>query len=305
MKKLFMMLVFVTLAFGFAQETKTVEHQMGTVEIPVRPERVATDVETLVTNLLLLGVQPLTGPESQAGWNAPYVDLLPDYVDINAIQDSGITEETSLERLLLAEPEVIMTYEYSAENFFDQYNAIAPTVVVERGENGDWRARFDREAAYLGREAEAAEVIARYEAVLEELAGFTDVTVAFIRRPNNGTYRMDANGSFPGSVMEDAGISFVTAPDGVGEFDGSSFQNISEERLDILFEADIIVTPDWREAGFSDEPDLTGLSQFALWNTLPAVQNNNVLIVPGPVYNGGNYAAAQLLLEAIAEAVRE
>ena len=47
----------LTFGVGFAQETKLVEHVMGTAEIPVRPERVATNDETLVTNLLLLGLQ--------------------------------------------------------------------------------------------------------------------------------------------------------------------------------------------------------------------------------------------------------
>ena len=302
MKRLAVLLSLI-LSFSFAQETKTALHVMGTAEIPMRPERVATNVETLTTNLLLLGIQPLTGPEDVAGWNAPYVDLLPDNVSIEGVTDSGVTEETNLETLLLAEPEVIMTYPYTAETFYEDFSEIAPTVVVERGENGDWRERFAREAAYLDREAEAAEVEARYEATLEALSGFTDLNIAFVRRPNSGTFRMDAQGSFPGSVMRDAGLGLVTVPEGVGEFDGSSVQNISQERLDILQNADLIVTPDWTGAGFSEEPDLAGLSSFALWDTLPAVQNDRVLVVPGPVYNGGNYAAAQLLLEAIADAV--
>lgn len=284
---------------------RLVEHEFGTTCIPERPERVATNVETLVTNLLLLGIQPLTGPEDQAGWNAAYVSLFPDSVSIDDITDSGVTEQTNLETVLLADPEIIMTYEYTGEEFYDDFSGIAPTIVVERGENGDWRERFDREAAYLGREAEAGEIIAHYESALEELSNFTELTVAFIRRPNNGTFRMDAEGSFPGSVMEDAGLNYVTAPEDVGDFDGSSVSNISEERLDILMDADIIITPDWREAGFSDVLDLGGLQEFALWNTLPAVQAEQVLVVPGPVYNGGNYAAAQLLIEAIAEAVAE
>lgn len=305
MKRLIALLSLVTLSFGYTQETKTVEHVLGTAEIPVQPKRVATNEETLVTNLLLLGLQPLTGPENQAGWNAPYVALLPKHVNIDDITDSGVSEETSLETLLLAKPEVIMTYPYSGETFYEDFTAIAPTIVVERGENGDWRERFEREAAYLGREAEAAEVVARYEAALESLSSVADLNIAFIRGPDNGTFRMDAQGSFPASVVEDAGLNFVTAPDGVGEFDGSSVQNISEERLDILREADLLVTPDWREAGFSEEADLAGLSTFALWNTLPAVQNDRVLVVPGPVYNGGNYAAAQLLVEAITGALGE
>ncbi|MEM8534821.1 MAG: ABC transporter substrate-binding protein [Chloroflexota bacterium] len=282
---------------------RLVEHEFGTTCIPAQPERIATNVETLVTNLLLLGIQPLTGPEDQAGWNAPYTSLFPDNVSIEDITDSGMTESTNLETLLLADPDLIITYEYSGETYYDDFSEIAPTIIVERGENSDWRERFAREATYVGRETEATEVISRYEAALEELKGFTDVDIAFVRRPEQGTFRLDAEGSFPASVMEDAGLNTVTAPEGVGEFDGSTISNISEEHLDILTDAELIVTPDWRAAGFSEEPDLIGLSEFALWETLPAVQAEQVLVVPGPVYNGGNYAAAQLLVEAIAEAV--
>ncbi|MEM9955423.1 MAG: ABC transporter substrate-binding protein [Chloroflexota bacterium] len=283
---------------------RLVEHTAGSTCVPEMPERVATNVETAVTALLLLGIQPVAGPEDQAGWNAPYVSLLPENVDINAIADIGVTETTNLESLLLTEPDMILTYPYAGEEIYDDLSAVAPTVLIERGANGDWRERFDREAAALNREAEAAEVIARYEAALENLSDFTDLTIAFVRRPNNGTFRMDVVGSFPGSVMEDAGLNLLTAPDGVGDTQFTGLvDSISEERLDILEGADLIITPDWREAGFSEEPDLAGLERLVGWDLLPAVQAGNVLIVPGPVYNGGNYAAAQLLLEAILDAV--
>ncbi|MEL7436368.1 MAG: ABC transporter substrate-binding protein, partial [Chloroflexota bacterium] len=285
---------------------RSVEHTAGTTCVPEQPVRVATNVETVVTALLLLGIQPVAGPEDQAGWNAPYASLLPDNVDINDIADIGVTEATNFESLLLTEPDMILTYPYAGEEIYDELSTVAPTVLIERGANGDWRERFDREAAALNREAEAAAVIARYEAALEDLSDFTDLTIAFVRRPNNGTFRMDVVGSFPGSVMEDAGLNLLTAPEGVGDTQFTGLvDSISEERLDILQEADLIITPDWREAGFSEEPDLAGLERFVGWDLLPAVQAGNVLVVPGPVYNGGNYAAAQLLLEAILDAVGE
>ena len=281
-------------------------HVLGTTCVSEDYQRVATNVETAVSNLLLLGIQPVAGPEDQAGWNAPYVSMLPDNVDITAIEDIGVTETTGFEALLLTEPDLFITYEYAGEEIYDDLSAIAPTLIIERGENGDWRERFEREAVALDREEEAAAIIARYEAVVAELSGFTDLTVAFVRGPNDGTFRMDVpGGSFPASVMEDAGIIVLSAPEGVGEPSGGLVNNISQERLDILAEADIIITPDWREAGFSEEPDLAGLEQFALWDSLPAVQAGNVLVIPGPVYNGGNYAAAQLLLEALRDATAE
>ena len=45
------------------------------------------------------------------------------------------------------------------------------------------------------------------------------------------------------------------------------------------------------------------LSGSPLWGTLPAVEAETVVMVPGPIYNGGNYQAATALLQTIADAV--
>ena len=251
------------------ESMRSVEHEFGVTCIPLRPTRVATNVESMVANLLLSGIQPLTGPEDQEGWNEPYAALFPPGLDIHAITDSGVTESTNLEVLLAEDPELIMTYPYSAVDFYEAFSAIAPTVVVERGENSAWRARFDREAAYLDREAEAARVVARYEEAIAALREFSNLTVAFVRRPRNGTFRLDAQGSFPGSVMDDAGLRFTTAPDGVGEFDGSTVGNINEERLDILSDADAMLVID-----FSDDGDVDSVPEAFV--TSPLLPSLNV-----------------------------
>lgn len=116
-------------------------------------------------------------------------------------------------------------------------------------------------------------------------------------------FRIDGTGSFPASVMSDAGVSVTEAPEGVGEDSGSGFvEGISEERLDVVT-GDVIVVPDWTVAEDAEEPDLAAFERNPLWERLPAVRAGRVIEVSGVVYNGGNYAAARKLIESIASNV--
>ncbi len=129
------------------------------------------------------------------------------------------------------------------------------------------------------------------------------MSVSFIRMSSGGTFTIDGPGSFPGSVMSDAGVSVAEAPEGVGEDGGFGYvENISGERLTEVA-GDVIVVPDNTGLGYSDEPDLAAFERNPLWERLPAVQAGRVVSLPGSVYNGGNYAAARRLIEAIADTI--
>lgn len=285
-----------------SRETRTVEHASGTTEVPVRPALVATSFTEAATNLALLGLTPLTGPDFIREYMRSYAGFLPDSLEIGSIKLVGQITEPNLEAIAAAEPEMILAYDW-AEQLYEDFSSIAPTVTIEFGANGDWRARFEREAAALGRNGRVRDVVENYEKTLSPLREATEMSVAFIRMGSEGTFRIEGIDSFPGSVMADAGVPIVEAPEGVGEDGGFGYvENISGERLTVV-ESDVIVVPDDTVGGFSDVPDLTAFERNPLWERLPAVRAGRVISVPGSFYNGGTYAAAQALVQAIAESL--
>jgi iron complex transport system substrate-binding protein len=63
-------------------------------------------------------------------------------------------------------------------------------------------------------------------------------------------------------------------------------------------DGDLIVTADYAS---EEAPQVEELSRNPLWKTLPAVRAGRVVAIPGEIYNGGTYVAAQMLLERLAE----
>lgn len=81
----------------------------------------------------------------------------------------------------------------------------------------------------------------------------------------------------------------------------ASWIHISPEPLGLLDEADLIVVSDLSFYDPSLTDTLTTMEGNRLWAALPAVQAGDVVQVAGPVYNGGNHAAARALLTALGE----
>ena len=280
--------------------TRTVEHAAGTTEVPVNPSRVAAPDFVAAANLALLGLTPVGAPENAVEWMSPVGEFYPGEVDAEDITAIGEQYEINLETLAATDPQMILAYDYQ-EDQYENFSQIAPTILNKFGKTGDWRPRFDRDAAAVGRTERAKEVEADYEAALGSLGGSPEMTVSFVRINSDGTFRIDGPESFPGSVIVDAGIPVTKAPEGVGEDSGGYVDNISAERLDVVT-GDIIVVPDWTAVTDTEEPDLAAFRRNSLWETLSAVQAGRVIEVPGAVYNGGNYGAAWKLIESVAGA---
>lgn len=284
-------------------DTFTVEHALGTTEVPVEPARIVALGGIYAANLISLGLTPAAAADDIDVQLGMVEELLPEDLDLGEIERIGDPYEPNLESIAAVEPDLILGDEFH-EEIHDQLSGIAPTVLVEYISNGGWRERFLDVAQVVGRTGRAREVEAEYERVISGLPDHLRWnTVAFIR-PDAGQFRIDSTSeAFPGSVAEDAGIPILDAPDGVGEFDkGSGFVTVSGERLDLVGAADLIVVPDFRLLG-EDDSSLAQFERNPLWETLPAVQQGQVLRVPGLVYNGGNHYAAELLLREIEQAL--
>jgi len=285
-------------------ETRLVKHALGETEVPANPQRIAALDHTIVSSLISVGVTPGAMPSDSVPWLGAYREVLPAGVDPATIPTVGTDDQPNIEGLAAIDPDMILVSDYTAEELFDQLSRIAPTVAFEWINNGAWQQRFDKITAAAGRSEEAEAVRRRYRQVIDELPQAARTTrVAFIRPSGDGQFRVDSTAeAFAGSVANDAGIP-ILAPEGVGEVaEGSGFITLSGELLSVLEDADLIVVADWTIMG-EDEPGVAVFERNPLWQRLPAVQAGRVVSVPGPIYNGGNYMAAELLLRTIAEAV--
>jgi len=261
---------------------------------------VATTSEAVAGHLTSVGVLPVAGTVDVAQWLAPYADAgLIHGLETSAIEQVA-GEETDVERLAALQPDLILIEDVAIDQYAT-FSGIAPTVVISRPINADWKDAFDQTVAAVGAEEEAQQVRNRYAYLLDEVpssAGDTEVT--FLRGSGPGQFRLDALGGFGGSVAAEAGYQVDTgdappeqAQEGVIEY--------SNERLEVV-SGDLLVTTTQAEGGPSS---IAELQASALWPNIPAVRNGRIVQLPQAVYNGGTYVAAELLLRALVDATAE
>ncbi|WP_369056386.1 iron-siderophore ABC transporter substrate-binding protein [Kineococcus terrestris] len=162
----------------------TVEHVLGSTEVPAEPQRVVTVGYNEQDFVLALGVVPvgtrktLSYDSAQRPWAQ---DLLP---------EGGIPEvgeaELNLEAIAALQPDLIVgAYSYMEQALYEQLSAIAPTIADVPGESEGAAATWQRELEVigqaLGRTEEAAALTEEVEAVFQDAVdanpGFSGKTV--------------------------------------------------------------------------------------------------------------------------------
>jgi iron complex transport system substrate-binding protein len=275
--------------------TRTIEHAGGTAEVPLRAARVVTLSEALDGHLTSVGLAPVGAVTDVQDWLAPYESVLDPDLALGEIADIGFSDDPNLEVITRLSPDLILAEVFS-EDLYGTLTAIAPTVLVDRVSNAAWKGAFDQTVTAAGRQDEAAGVRSRYDAAVAGLRpAAAGIEVAFLRTNADGLFLVDGTGGFAGSVAEEAGFAVTDAPAGVGTLSEAGFVEVSNERLDIVT-ADVILVPDQR----GDIDTIAAFEANPLWASLPAVRAGRVVAVPNPVYNGGTYVAAELLLAALA-----
>jgi len=85
-------------------ETRSFEHALGTSEIPVKPERVITLNDTLMTHLLEVGFEPVgsCGIEGDRFRTEGF--------DTSGIEHVGILNEPNLEAVARLEPDLVIGF---------------------------------------------------------------------------------------------------------------------------------------------------------------------------------------------------
>lgn len=162
--------------------TRTVTHRFGTFEVPAEPQRVVglegrRDLETALAldlPIVAVGSNALLGGKGLA----PFIDLSLERVQV--IQQT----EPNLELIGSLRPDLILTRDSDIEELRDALVRIAPVIPVAG--SGPWRPDLEQVATWLGRTAELASTLARYEGELKAVrdrgaASIASATVAVVQ----------------------------------------------------------------------------------------------------------------------------
>lgn len=266
-----------------ATATKTYITATGeTIEIPVAPQRIiALGEEWLLDDLLALNMRPIASTVN-----------LPDAVPgVTAEELAGIellsSQEVSLEHLAELQPDLIVGSRYFIEAAgYDILRQLAPTIALTSTLPLD---AFIETAAIFGLEAEAQTQVDAFRASVgsaaEQFAGSDrNVSVATIY-PSASLAIWAAGPTSTPQLLLDLGFSLKPDAEQLGSAvasNGRAF--VSLEELPLLDSEVLILLQSSAVEG--EDESVAEIQADPLWATLPAVQNERVLVFDRLGYPG-------------------
>jgi len=253
------------------------------VKVPAEPKRVLASY--LEDYLVALNVKPV------AQWSVS--NGIQDYLQDDLLKGvPTISYDLPYEAVQKFQPDLIIMNSASMVEGgkYDQYNKIAPTYVVGKEQNNDWKEVLLQVGKVLDKEDKAKQVLSDYEAYAKDAKAKLEEdgktpSAAAIWLINNKFFIVSNNLSSGDVLYNDLGLK---APKIVDEISAKSVNNWNEISLEKLadLDADYI---------FLINGDKQGASELDndLWKNLPAVKNNHVVELPstsswlytGPIAN--------------------
>ena len=247
----------------------TIEHKYGETTIDAEPMRIVSVGFGEHDGLLALGVVPVAvrdwyGDQPFATW--PWAqDELGDAEPVVLAAD-----EENYEQIAALDPDLILGISSGmTQEQYDTLSAIAPTV-AQPGDYIDygtpWDVALEITGRAVGKEAEAAQVIADTEQLFADVAAehpeFAGATaaVAFTWQGSPGAY---GSGDVRSRALQELGFVVPTEIDDIAA--GSFYASLSAEDLSAI-DTDVIVwigTTDEDYVGIRDIPTRSALTAFA------------------------------------------
>ncbi|MEM9513069.1 MAG: iron-siderophore ABC transporter substrate-binding protein [Cyanobacteria bacterium P01_E01_bin.48] len=269
--------------------SRTIEHAMGSVEVPVSPQRVVVLDTAPLDAALALGVKPV---------GTIVYRQSPDYLGdrTEGIEIIGDGNKPNLEAVLNLQPDLILGSKIGAGELYTQLSQIAPTVLTEgSGRTGDWSENLQLYAEALGKSTAAEQLLADYRQRVRQLQAAIDqpqaLEISVVIVPQD-IVRAFTTGSFAGSVLQDIGFSRPPAqddPDGyVARLSPESLEALDGDYVFLIYST-------YQPGGTSKEAFVT----HPIWSQLQVVQQDRVCQVDGAVWIAGRsiLAARQILTD--------
>lgn len=261
----------------------TIEHALGTTEIPEAPERVVTWGWGSTDAAIALGVVPVAMPHQAYGGDSEGVlPWVRERIDTDGLELPEVlpeTQEAPIEAIAAAKPDLIIAvYSGITEAEYELLSKIAPTVAYpDQAWATPWRDTIEIVGEALGRTAEADALLADIDAQIAtkaeahpELAGKT-VAVVWSTPDTFYVYKpADPRVEF----SLDLGFESAPSVEELAEGEETFYYTLSQERLGDLT-SDVLVT-----YADTEEASQTFLSSPAA-QAMPQVQAGTVAEVIG------------------------
>lgn len=226
------------------------------------------------------------------------------WVALSEEQTEGVVAfdrlQPPLERIAALEPELIIGSSSYMEDVYDRLQEIAPAVAVnEFGDDGGWRTALMQVGETLGKQERAEQVIAEFDERMaearEELQDAVETVSVVSVFPD--TVRIWRTEVSEAEILEELGLNVVPKAD---EFEGTAAELGRSDRIDISRElvpeidGQAIVL---RQTLQDEEVQraLEDLQNTSLWQELPAVENDLLLVTNSLIFTGGVFGYRELL----------
>ncbi|WP_221584480.1 iron-siderophore ABC transporter substrate-binding protein [Microbacterium sp. G2-8] len=269
-----------------ADETITVEHALGTSEVPAHPERVAAIGWGNHDTALALGIAPV-GVDDQT-WSMDGSDGLGIYEwSLDAYDELGAeepvvydtTDGVDFEAIADSAPDVIIAAQSGlGEEDYATLSEIAPVVAhPDVPWYTSWRDSILLNSQALGKAEDGEQLVADIEQQISDAtADATAIdgkTAAFFSfTPSDlSTGSIYAEGDSRSGLLSDLGFSVPEAAVEAAE-SGTFYADIAAENADQLSDVDVIVS-------YGDDTLIEALQNDPLWSTVPAVEKGAIVTV--------------------------
>jgi iron complex transport system substrate-binding protein len=276
----------------------TVEHAMGSTTLEKTPEKIVILTNEGTEALLSLGVKPVGAVQSWLG--DPWYDHITE--DMDGVEVVGVESEVNLEKIATLKPDLIIGNKLRQEAVYSQLSAIAPTIFSETL-RGDWKDNFTLYAKALNMEDKGNEVLADFDAHVEDLKGKLGDKVnqeVSVVRFMAGKSRIYYTDSFSGIIFNQLG--FKRAAHQAEFFPDAKLGNLAKDvgtEAIPKMDGDIIFYFTYAPNG--DTVALDTAKEYTnnpLWKNLDAVKNGNVHEVSDATWNtAGGVLAANIMLD--------
>lgn len=275
------------------------------VTLEAKPQRIAILHSMYLEYFFVLDTPPIASAGANIGTAMKAMEAfetLKPYIGTAEIIDLGSAREINLEAVLAAEPDVIVTFvgHGGLESIYDQLTQIAPVITMNYTASAEnpvtWEEALMECAVVVGKEALAEEIVLQTQAKIDDarakLEPYRDQTFIFVRSDGKGGIFALGYQLYPYYYNAETGFG-LTAPDGYpAQWGVISLESLAEMNPDYIIFQDFL----------EDSQAAVDAQESSVWNSLKAVQNDNVVFLDVSL-NTTSPLALQILAEDLVEIV--
>ncbi len=279
-------------------KTVTVTDVRGEVEIPADPQRIV-DLSGNSDILSILGYKVIGTANSDAYDYTKFPSYLEETLSGAEILGYSMQDTMDVEAVMNLKPDLIVISTVQ-EKMYDALSEIAPTVMIQL-EALNWKDDVRALAKVFNKEDVANEWLTKYETEAKEegdkiKAEYGEDTTYLSFLASGGQFFIFDGAGFGDVLYNDMGLA---KPAGMPEQTDISLPVVTYEGLAAI-QSDYIFV-------IATDEDLAQLESNAIWNSLPAVKEGKVVVLPSSPYFNQGYSSIgrEVLVNEIGDMLNE